>query len=144
MLEVTTNESITGRSAKRLRAEIAPNKRAETLLGNIEKHVDPSAQIETDGLAAYRGLTKRGYQHYAVNRSKGEWVKDGATTNTIEGVHSTLKKRIRNQNLLNGQKSESPAMKAKINEIVYRFNHRDVEQDFFHHFLSLIALNYPF
>ena len=102
LLEV--DDSNYRRQAKRLKVEIAPDKKADTLLGNIEKHVKPSSRIQTDGLRAYRGISRRGYDHSFVNHSRSEWKRRGCTTNTVEGTHGAMKRLIRNQSLLNGQK----------------------------------------
>ena len=49
--------------------------------------------LVTDQWVGYRGLDAE-YIHAIINHSKGEYVRDDAHTNTIEGFWSLLKRRI--------------------------------------------------
>lgn len=68
---------------------------AKTLQGAIRDHVHPSSQIQTDQLSSYRGVGKwfEG-GHQSVNHSRGEYVRDGVSTNEVESYFALLKRGI--------------------------------------------------
>ena len=86
-------------------------------------------------------------QHTQVNHSK-EFVSRSCgvktTTNTLEGVHGVIKIKARRMNLFLGSPSNSTSFQRKIQELVYRFNHRNIySDDPFFVFLHLVAVYYP-
>lgn len=60
----------------------------------LSEHVEPSAVLMTDDLAAYRKPGKAFADHHAVNHSAGEYVRGNAHTNTVEGYFSILKRGL--------------------------------------------------
>lgn len=68
---------------------------------------------------------KKKYRHAKVNHSQGEYVRDLAHTNSIEGFWSILKRQI------NGiHHSISPKhLQRYCNEAAYRYNARKEAQD---------------
>ena len=65
-----------------------------TLKNFVREHVSHQAQLlVTDQWVGYRGLDAE-YVHAIINHSKGEYVRDDAHTNTIEGFWSLLKRQI--------------------------------------------------
>lgn len=75
------------RESREVRLEVrADSKRdAETLLGLIEKHVEPGTTIISDCWKGYSCLSSAGYKHLTVNHSEN-FVdpESGACTNSIE------------------------------------------------------------
>lgn len=76
---------------------VVPNTKKVTLQGHIVRHVDPDADLMTDDFKAYLGLEDKGFNHYPVNHSAGEWKEawTGAHTNTIESVWCHFKDHLR-------------------------------------------------
>jgi transposase-like protein/IS1 family transposase len=65
-----------------------------TLKGFVRAHVAQQAKLlVTDEWVGYRGLDAE-YAHAVVKHTKGEYVRDDAHTNTIEGFWSLLKRQI--------------------------------------------------
>lgn len=64
-----------------------------TLNSIINKHVDPSTTIITDGYPAYNQLKQR-YNHEIVQHQLGEYVRGSFHTNGIEGFFAQLKRGI--------------------------------------------------
>ena len=73
---------------KQIATRVAPGSLSDQAMQMIEDIVDPAAEKHTDGSTMYDGLTN----HKVVNHSAGEWVKDGATTNSLEGFWSLFKR----------------------------------------------------
>lgn len=75
---------------------IVPDVTAKTLQAEIARHVDPEADVMTDDFRSYRSLEKKGWNHYPVNHSAGEWKEawTGAHTNTIESVWCHFKEHL--------------------------------------------------
>ncbi len=69
-----------------------PNTQKSTLLAAIKKHIAAGSTIVTDGLPAYKGISKTGiYKHEALNHSKKEYVRNGFHTNNVESVWAYVK-----------------------------------------------------
>ena len=136
-------ESRSGKkSAKRLRALVVPSRDAPTLHTNILETVSPGVTVQTDGWAAYQGL--KNVQHESVNHSESWVVHNGRgkiTTNTVEGTHSSLRRISRKMNLFYGCPSEM--LQKRVDELVFRFNHRREKSDMFPLFLHLLLFKYP-
>ena len=65
-----------------------------TLWTEIQKTVEPGSTIYTDALQSYRGITRKGYQHEALNHKANEYVKGMAHTNGIESMWAILKRGL--------------------------------------------------
>lgn len=60
----------------------------------IIDNIEAGSTINTDENRIYNGLRWLNYEHKTVNHSLGEYVKDGASTNSIEAVWAVLKRGI--------------------------------------------------
>ena len=70
-----------------------PDRKEETLKGNIKMRVMKHSYIMTDTASAYGGLGCSGYQHFTLNHSKEEFSKgNGIHSNSIEGLWGNQKK----------------------------------------------------
>ena len=49
--------------AGRLRLQILPNRKQETLEPFVQKNVKPGTEVRTDGWGGYENLRKLGYRH---------------------------------------------------------------------------------
>ena len=79
------------RKTNRVTATVVPSTDAETLQGFIRDHAGEDAVIYTDEHGAYAGLGGE-FEHEAVNRSVGEYVRGMAHTNGIESFWSMPKR----------------------------------------------------
>ena len=145
ILEV--DESIGGRVAKRLRADLVPDRSFSTLSQNIQKHVQGSSSLQTDGWKGYSGIENvRSYSHDTVNHSETfVSVKRGrkVTINTLEGVHGALKYKAKALNLFRGVPTSHPSFASRVQELVFRFNLRKHKDLLFVYFLLLVSVFYP-
>ncbi|AWH90031.1 IS1595 family transposase [Limnobaculum parvum] len=92
------------------------NTNAKTLKSFISDNIAYGATVHTDNFPGYNGL--KGYSHYVVNHSGGEYVRDNAHTNSIESFWAVLKR---------GYKGVYHYMSTKhlqryVNEFVFRHN----------------------
>lgn len=62
------------------------------LKGYLRKNVDPSADMNTDGSPLYKGQLTEYASHEVVDHKAGEYVRNGAHTNTAESWFSLLKR----------------------------------------------------
>lgn len=60
----------------------------------IETNISKKSAIFSDEHRSYHGLKQKGYNHHAVNHSKGEYVRGIAGTNGIESVWATFKRGV--------------------------------------------------
>ncbi len=90
----------------------------------IDYYVAKGATLLTDENNAYKGLPD-GYTHFAVNHSKGEYVRDGYIhTNGIEGAWSLLKRQI-----FGIHHWVSPKHLGRyVSEMTWRYNRRSMEE----------------
>jgi transposase-like protein len=78
----------------RVRSRSVGTVTGQTLKRVLDEHLDPSAHLMTDDLAAYRKAGKRFASHRSVNHSAGEYARGDAHTNTVEGYFSLLKRGV--------------------------------------------------
>ncbi len=104
----------------RARIQVIPDVKAKTLLDFVEDTCEPGSIIRTDGLAGYRNLPSRGYEHHPLAVAKGN---DPAHV-SLPGVHrvASLLKRW----LLGTHHGGWAAQHAEayLDEFVFRFNRR--------------------
>jgi transposase-like protein len=67
---------------------------AATIQNAILQSVEAGSTIHTDEAGAYVGVAGLSFDHDTVNHSRGEYVRDGVTTNGIESVFAVLKRGI--------------------------------------------------
>ena len=94
----------------------------KTLKSALDDHLDRSAHLMTDDLAAYRKPGRGFASHDVVNHSAGEYVRGDVHTNTVEGFFSLLKRGV------NGvfHHIGSQYMDQYLAEFDFRYNHRKV------------------
>jgi len=64
----------------------------DTLQGHVQSFVKRGSTVYTDEAASYRSLGSKGYGHESVKHSAGEYVKEQASTNSVESFWSLLKR----------------------------------------------------
>ncbi len=85
--------------------------------------VKDGSTIVTDERQAYKSLNDK-YVHISVNHSKDEYVKNGFTTNSVEGFYSHLKRGI-----YGIYHHASPQHLFRYcNEFAFRYNHRELNE----------------
>jgi transposase-like protein len=104
--------------------KVLPDIKADNLIGAVKQIVEENAIMVSDELQAYGKLNKN-YKHVKVNHSRGEYVRDLAHTNTIEGFWSQLKRQI-----VGIHHYVSPKhLQRYCNEAAFRYNAKAVPQD---------------
>ncbi len=107
----------------RAKALVVPDVTAKTLKTAIRESVDQKAWIHTDEHKGYTGLIDEFGDHQTVNHSSKEYVRDGVTTNTVEGFFSIVKRG------LNGiyHSVSKKHLQLYMNEYSFRYNHRALD-----------------
>jgi transposase-like protein len=95
---------------------------AETVLPIIANTVQLGSTVVTDEWYAYNGLKRLGYSHFLVKHKDGQYVDGIASTNTLEGFWSLLKRGIYG---IYHSVSEKH-LQAYINEFSGRYNSRAI------------------
>jgi transposase-like protein len=109
-----------GRYAGRLRLEIVPTRGAKSLIGFVEKAVEPGAIVITDAAPAYTKLGASGYQHLPVVEAGNPEVAEEYLP-IVHLVFSNLKAWL--QGTHHGR-VEPQHLQAYLNEFTFRFNRR--------------------
>ena len=122
------------------------NRKEQTLIKIIQRHVEPGTQIFTDGWVGYRNLNELGYQHFTVvhkyqftqsfrDTSTGQIIQ--VHTNTMEGAWMHAKKHF-----INMSGTSLTQFESHICEIMFRNRaKRNLYEFFFNHITSMYALN---
>jgi transposase len=119
----------------RVRAMIAADVKADTLIGIVREHILPKSTVFTDEFASYDGLAVRGYHHRRINHSEKVYVTgDNIHTNTIEGFWSLIKRGISGVYHNVGRHY----LQSYLNEYSFRYNRRFDTQPMFLSFLQQI------
>ncbi len=104
-----------------VRAGVIDRTDANTLHSVIESHVEPGSTVVTDNYKGYRGLDYH-YDHRTVNHSKGEYVKDGFTTNGVESLWALFKRQYHGTHHYISPKH----MDQYLGEMAFRQNRREM------------------
>lgn len=80
-----------GGNIRSVQLDRAPNK--DVVDTAISANVHPETTLHTDGAQYYKGLLSVA-AHQSVDHAKGEYVRDGVHTNTLEGYFSVLKRGL--------------------------------------------------
>jgi transposase len=119
-----------------IKAVVAPDTKAKTLIPNITANVKEGSTICTDELSSYRSIARSGYLHARVNHKQMEWVRAFVHTNSLEGFWSQLKRSI-NGTFHHVSKKH---LQAYLNEFVYRYNLRKSDVPLFSHLSKRMSL----
>ena len=104
-----------------VRTAVVPRANSQTALPFLEKYVSNGAMLHTDESKIYKHLTvKQYYKHESVRHIGMEFVRNGVTTNHVEGFFGQLKRS------LDGTfHAVSPYyLHLYVGEFAYRYNHR--------------------
>ena len=97
------------------------NIRGVTLSAIIRQHVAPDANLRTDEASMYTKIGREFASHEIVKHSKGEYSRDGAHTNTIEGYFSLLKRGL----IGTYHKCGEQHLQRYAHEFSFRYNNRE-------------------
>jgi transposase-like protein len=117
-----------------VRAFVAQDVKAHTLIGLIKEHVMPQNIVFTDDFAAYDGLKFRRYHHRRIRHSEKIYVSGNTHTQTIEGFWSLIKRGISGVYHNVGRHY----LQSYLNEYSFRYNRRFDMQPMFTSFLHQI------
>jgi transposase-like protein len=118
----------------RVRAFVAQDVKADTLIGLVREHVLPQNLVFTDDFAAYDGLGVRGYHHRRIRHSEKIYVAGDTHTQTIEGFWSLIKRGIAGVYHNVGRHY----LQSYLNEYSFRYNRRFDVQPMFLSFLQQV------
>jgi transposase len=110
----------------RVRADVVPSRRAETLQPHVVKYVLPSSTIFTDEWPSYSGLNRR-YTHHRIRHTEKVYVSGNVHTQTIEGFFSNLKRGIAGTY----HAVSTKWLPSYLNEYAWRYNHRHASGSMF-------------
>jgi len=118
----------------RVRAFVAQDTKADTLVGLVREHIVPRSLVFTDDYAPYDGLGVRGYQHHRIRHSEKVYVSGDTHTQTIDGFWSLIKNGLRGVYHSVGRHY----LQSYLNEYSFRYNRRFDEQPMFLSFLQQV------
>ena len=104
-----------------VRTQVVERANSQTALPFLHKHVDEGSMLHTDESKIYKHLqVKQFYNHKSVRHIAQEFVKDGVTTNHVEGFFGQLKRSLDGT-----YHAVSPYyLGSYVSEFAYRYNHR--------------------
>jgi transposase-like protein len=111
----------------RIKATVLPSRRGPALSNKVIEWVVPESVVYTDEWPAYNQLGVHFFGHRRVVHGAGEWVRDDAYTNTVEGFFGNLKTGIRG----NYKKVSHKWLQGYLNEFTWRYNHRHDRRSMF-------------
>jgi len=95
--------------------EVVQDRTKKTLLPIIQKHIGLDCTIHHDDFATYRSLHRLGYKHDVVNHKLNFVSPTGVCTNTIEGLWSLVKYKIKMMKGLN---------RTQLSDFLQEFSYR--------------------
>ncbi len=101
-------------------AQAIPSVDRLTLWSAIQRTVEKGSTLYTDALPAYRGITRKTYQHESLNHSVNEYVKGLAHTNGIESVWAVLKRGLIGTRTFHSVSRKH--LDRYVNEFTFRLN----------------------
>jgi hypothetical protein len=98
-----------------------PRASSEYAIPFLEANVLSGSRLHTDESSIYKPKrVKRNYDHASVRHIWHEWVKNGVTTNNVEGFFGQLKRSLDGT-----YHAVSPYyLESYASEFAYRYNHR--------------------
>ncbi len=106
-----------------VRAGVIPGATSDELHAVIREHVASGSTVVTDEHNGYRGLGGD-YAHKTVNHKRGEYVRDGFTTNGVESIWALFKRQYHGTHHWISPKH----LDAYLGEIAFRLNRRDMSK----------------
>lgn len=115
-------------------SQVVTDTKRSTVMPLITKNVAKKAMVYTDEYPVYDCIDKLGFEHETVNHGNGVYVNGNASTNTIEGFWSLVKRGISGV-----YHAVSPKyLQSYLNEYQFRYNHRLDEAPMFETVLNRI------
>jgi transposase len=104
-----------------VRTAVVPRATSQHALPFLREHVDDGSMLHTDESKIYKHLqVKQFYNHKSVRHIANEFVKDGVTTNHVEGFFGQLKRSLDGT-----YHAVSPYyLGSYVAEFAFRYNHR--------------------
>jgi transposase-like protein len=104
-----------------VRTQVVERANSKTALPFMKEHIDVGSMLHTDESKIYQHLeVKQVYRHKSVRHIAKEFVKDGVTTNHVEGFFGQLKRSLDGT-----YHAVSPYyLHSYVAEFAYRYNHR--------------------
>ena len=104
-----------------VRIQVVERANSATALPFMEKYIDPGTMLHTDESKIYKHLkVTQIYRHDSVRHIGHEFVRDGVTTNHVEGFFGQLKRSLDGT-----YHAVSPYyLGSYVSEFAYRYNHR--------------------
>jgi transposase-like protein len=109
-----------GKKHSTVRANVLPNRQQHTLHEVIHKNVEPSAQVFTDALKAYRGLDQN-FVHQFIDHAE-KYVEGAIHTNGLENFWALFKRCIKGTHV----SIEPFHLEAYVDSEAFRFNNREM------------------
>lgn len=108
-----------------VRAELIDGAGTEDIRQHVERHVDKQSYLMTDQNPAYRTIAAKYAGHSFVNHSEDEFARGEVHNNTAESFNAQLERaKLGVFHWLSKRH-----MKRYINEIAFRWNHRQPEKN---------------
>jgi len=108
-----------------VRAELIDSASIEDIRPHVERHVNKNSYLMTDQNPAYRSIAEKYAGHSFVNHGDEEFARGEVHNNTAESFNAILE-RVKN-GVFHWISKEH--MKRYINEIAFRWNHREAEKN---------------
>ena len=123
----------------RIRLQVIPNAKVESLKPAIEANVSPSATIATDAAPAYERIIPA--HRHTVGVHKDELWNHGTVreTRTVEGAFSLLKRGL----VGSFHRLSGDHLEAYLNEFCWRYNRREQQKDMFDALLKNVSAGKP-
>ncbi len=112
-------------------AKVVKNTEAKIVMDFVQTNIVKGSEVNTDEYKAYSKVRSRGYIHKVIDHSKKMYWFNGASTNTMEGFWSQLKRSIHGTYYSVSAKH----LQKYVNEFVFRYNRRFATT---HNFISLM------
>ena len=87
--------SLVDRASGRVRSMVVDNVNSKTLAPILRDNIAKEARLMTDEASYYTKIGREFAEHGVVNHAAGEYVRDEAHTNTLEGYFSIFKRGMK-------------------------------------------------
>jgi len=104
----------------------------------IHEHVEPGSTIHTDEHRGYKDLSALSYQHKTIHHGRGEYSKNGVTTNSIESVWAVMKRGLHGVY----HHASKKHLARYVNEFTFRLNEGNVERHTWERLASLVNASF--